>query len=265
MLSGHNKWSTIKHDKMKNDAEKNKVINKFANQITLAVKSGGSGDPGMNIRLASAIELANKNNVPKKVVENAVNRGLGVGNGKAASEFCTYEGIGPGGVAFVVESLTDNKNRAIALVRSAFNKIGGSMTPTLYFFERKGYLVVESDQLTTEDEVLEKVLEVDGVEDIKLVEEEDNERTTPERAIPDSANTSPNKFDIVTEVTMNNKVANSFKELGFKIHEMGLEYVPNPDTIVEVTDEEVRQKIEKLVNTLDELDDVTSVYTNLKD
>lgn len=237
---------------MKNDAEKNKLINKFASQITIAVKSGGSGDPNMNIRLASAIELAYKNNVPKKVVENAVNRGLGVGGSKNASELCVYEGIGPGGVAFVVESLTDNKNRTIALVRSAFNKIGGSMTPTLYFFERKGFLVVEPpESLSTEDEVLEKVLDIEGVEDIKVIEDEGSDTDHPQ-------------YDVVTEVPLNNKVANSFKELDFKIHEMGLEYVPNQDTLVEVSDDEAKQKIQKLVNTLDELDDVTSVYTNMK-
>lgn len=253
LLSGHNKWSTIKHDKMKNDAEKNKLINKFASQVTLAVKSGGSGDPNMNIRLASAIELAYKNNVPKKIVENAVNRGLGIGGSKTASELCIYEGIGPGGVAFVVECLTDNKNRTISLVRSAFNKIGGSMTPTLYFFERKGYLVVEPPEtLATEDEVLEEVMDVEGIEDVKPIE--DTEDTEDGKQ----------QYDVITEVPMNNKAANSFKELGFKIQEMGLEYVPNQDTLMDITEEETLQKNQKLVNTLEELDDVISVYTNMK-
>ncbi|CAG58504.1 uncharacterized protein GVI51_D04015 [Nakaseomyces glabratus] len=259
MLSGHNKWSTIKHDKAKNDAEKNKLINKFASQVTIAVKSGGSGDPAMNIRLQSAIDLAFKNNVPKKVIEGAINRGLGIGGEKNSSEVCVYEGIGPGGVAYVVECLTDNKNRSIALVRSAFNKIGGSMTPTLYFFERKGYLVVESPkELTSEDDVLDAVLEIDGVEDIKLVEEEESN-------VSDTDEEPGAKYDVITEVQMNNKAANAFKEKGFKIHEMGLEYIPNPDTTVQVTDEEVLAKIEKLTNTLEELDDVTSVYTNISE
>lgn len=138
LLSGHNKWSSIKHDKAKNDVERNKLFSKFAQRISLAVKMGGNADPNLNLRLATAIELASKNNVTKKVIENAIKKGSGNGQtyGKNGTnmETCVYEGMGPGGIALVVEALTDNKNRTIGLVRSTFTKASGSMTPTLFFF-----------------------------------------------------------------------------------------------------------------------------------
>ena len=245
--AGHSKWANIKHTKAKNDAERTKIYNKMANQITVAVKLGGSADPAMNIRLATAIELANKNNVTKKVIENAIKKGAGTSDGVGAgAEPCTYEGIGPGGVAFVVEALTDNKNRTVGLVRSTFNKFNGNMAPTLYLFERKGYVVIEpsENQPTDFDSIMDIVLEIDGVEDL-----EQNDAL----------------FEVLTEPQQTNKVAETLRSHGFHIREMGVEYVPNEDTAMPpVTEEELQTKLDKFVNQLEEIDEVTQIYTNIK-
>ncbi|SCU89321.1 LAFA_0E17282g1_1 [Lachancea sp. 'fantastica'] len=259
--SGHNKWSTIKHDKAKNDAERNKLFNKFANQIALAVKlGGGSTDPSLNVRLAAAIELANKNNVTKRVVENAIRKGSGAtGKDGARSETCTYEGMGPGGVAFVVEALTDNKNRTIGLVRSTFSKVGGSMTPTLYFFDRKGSILVQPPaNLVDFDSVMEKVLELETVEDL---EEVPREEPCYESLKPDYGSTV---YEVSFDPTQTNQVASSLKESGFYVHDVNIGYVAKNDMMVEASSEETQAKLVKFMEQLDEIDDVTDFYCNLK-
>lgn len=262
--SGHNKWSSIKHDKAKNDAERNKLFNKFANQVALAVKLGGSTDPIVNIRLATAIEQANKNNVTKRVIENAIKKGSGATSKDGAkAESCVYEGMGPGGVAFVVEALTDNKNRTIGLVRSAFSKANGSMTPTLYFFDKKGYVVVyPPKELDDFDKVFEKVLEVDGVEDLEQLEQDESlSKEEPEGNEPFASE----MYELSTEPSEANRIASSLKEQGFRINEVGLDYVPKSDMAIEVADQDTKLKLEKFMRQLDEIDDVTDFYTNVRD
>ncbi|EDO16763.1 hypothetical protein Kpol_526p16 [Vanderwaltozyma polyspora DSM 70294] len=252
LFSGHNKWSTIKHDKMKNDSEKNKLFSKMANQISLAVKlGGGSTDPNLNVRLAAAMETAAKNNVTKKVIENAIKKASGTSNAdKSQMEPCLYEGMGPGGTAFIVEALTDNKSRTVGLIRSAFTKAGGSMTPTLYFFDKKGYVVIEPpEEYNTEDKLLEKVLEVDGVEDLEKVKQEENEPVE-------------NIFEITTDPVETNNVALSLKKDGFKINEVGIGYFAKSDMITEIKDEESKARLTKFLNVLDSIDDVTSIHNN---
>ncbi|CEP64135.1 post-initiation translation factor DPC29 LALA0_S10e03246g [Lachancea lanzarotensis] len=261
VLSGHNKWSTIKHDKAKNDAERNKLFNKFANQIALAVKlGGGSTDPSLNVRLAAAIESANKNNVTKRVVENAIRKGSGAtGKDGARSEACTYEGMGPGGVAFVVEALTDNKNRTIGLVRSTFTKVGGSMTPTLYFFDRKGSVLVQPPaNLVDFDSVMEKVLELEAVEDL-----EDVKREEPcyESLKPDYGSTI---YEVSFDPAQTNQVASRLKESGFYVHDVNIGYVAKNDMMVDASDDEIQAKLVKFMEQLDEIEDVTGFYYNLK-
>lgn len=252
LWSGHNKWSTIKHDKAKNDAERNKLFSKFAQRISLAVKSGGSTDPNLNIRLATAIELASKNNVTKKVIENAIKKGSGAASAstKGNMEMCLYEGMGPGGIALVVEALTDNKNRTIGLVRSAFTKANGSMTPTLYFFDKRGYVVARAPEHlhNNEDRLLEHVLELEGVQDLETATDPDD----------------PAVCELSTDTTATNSVAAALKEQGFHIVEIGQEYAPKPDMQVAVTDQETLQKIAKFLAVLDDIEEVTDVYTNLQ-
>ncbi|CAH00353.1 post-initiation translation factor DPC29 [Kluyveromyces lactis] len=272
--AGHSKWANIKHTKAKNDAERTKIYNKIANQISVAVKLGGSADPAMNIRLATAIELANKNNVTKKVIENAIKKGSGTNDGASAgAEPCTYEGIGPAGVAFVVEALTDNKNRTVGLIRSTFNKFNGNMTPTLYFFERKGYVVIEpkEDQPRDFDSVMDIVLEIDGVEDLE--QDTPNSEDTTGESEPlssqdenSSGNDASALFEVITEAQQTNKVAETLRNQGFHIREMGVEYVPREETAMSpVTDTELHAKLEKFINQLEEIDDVTQIYSNIKE
>ncbi|QLG73261.1 hypothetical protein HG535_0E03450 [Zygotorulaspora mrakii] len=262
LLSGHNKWSSIKHDKAKNDVERNKLFSKFAQRISLAAKLGGSPDPNLNIRLATAIDLASKNNVTKKVIENAIKKGSGGGlaNGKASTnmETCVYEGMGPGGIALVVEALTDNKNRTIGLVRSTFTKANGSMTPTLYFFDKRGYVVVNPPASldTDEDKILESVLEVAGVEDMQKLQSDDP------TDISDSYGTDV--FEITSDTTMANSVASALKTKGFRIQELGMAYVPKKDMMVHVKDPETRCKVDKFLALLDEIEEVTDIYTNMQ-
>ncbi|CAI4062650.1 hypothetical protein N7582_002187 [Saccharomyces uvarum] len=265
--SGHNKWSSIKHGKAKNDAERNKINNKFANQIAMSVKLGnGVTDPSMNIRLATSIELANKSNVSKKVIENAIRKGSGSsGSGKEvnASELCVYEGMGPGGVAVVVEALTDNKNRTIGLIRSAFNKASGSITPTLFFFDKKGYVTVTPPkELDTEDKVLERVLEIQGIEDIAPVEEEDAEEAEAEAAAGAETEPASPTYEAVTEPADTNKVAALLKDQGFHIRDLGIGYNAKPEMAVAVQGDDALEKLQKLTAALEDIDEVTSLYTN---
>lgn len=243
-LSGHSKWSTIKHDKAKNDGEKNKIANKVANMIAIAAKLGG-GDPGSNVRLATAIETASKNNVPKRVVENAIKRGLGQTEEKKNIEQTLYEGMGPGGVSFVVEALTDNKARTVGLVRSAFTKNGGSVTPTLFQFERKGLIVIEKGEFKFE-EIFEKILEY-GVEDVEDIEEH-------------------NIVEIYTDPLDTNKISQDIqKDTGYKIKEISIVYIPKDDMMVEITDEETKLKWDKFIKSLEDISDITDYYHTLKE
>ncbi|ANB15480.1 hypothetical protein AWJ20_3108 [Sugiyamaella lignohabitans] len=241
--SGHSKWSTIKHDKAKNDALRSKIATKFANMIVVAVREGGSADPNMNVRLAASIDNALKLNVPKKVIENAIKRGSGESDGPGEkSETALYEGIGPGGVAFVVEALTDNKNRTAQQVRAAFMKFSGTLSPTLYLFERRGWIEL-GEGAVLDDELFEFVIDL-GAEDI--VENETSGLLT-----------------IYTSPQSTSKVASGIKDSGkYKISNMGIEYSANPDTSVAELDEAKTQSLQKLISSLEDLDDVTEVHSN---
>ncbi|AET41116.1 post-initiation translation factor DPC29 Ecym_7274 [Eremothecium cymbalariae DBVPG len=254
--SGHSKWSTIKHDKAKNDSLKNNLFNKYANRIAVAVKVGGSADPRINIRLATAIEEANKANVTKKVIENAIKKGSGVPGSKNNAETYTYEGVGPGGVAFVIEALTDNRNRTVSNVRGTFNKHNGNLTSTLYFFMRKGFVGVRPPNTYENfDAVLERVAEIEGVDDLEVCNQ--NSAESIER-------TPSELYEVITEPTTTNQVASSLKEQGFDIVNIGIRYIPKSDMIVQITDPVVREEHEKLVSQLNDIDDITDVYTNLR-
>lgn len=257
--AGHSKWANIKHDKAKNDAERTKIFSKFANQIAVAVKLGGTSDPSQNIRLATAIELANKNNVTKKVIENAIKKGAGISCNKDGGnvESCTYEGIGPGGIAFVVEALTDNKNRTVGMVRGAFNKFNGSMSPTLYFFDKKGYIITHSPkELDDFEKVFEKVLDIYGVNDLELCKQSNFESL---------AGYASETYEISTEPTETNKIATHLKNCGFYIKEVSTGYSPKSNMLVEINNQDIRIKFEKLMAQLDDIDDVTDIYTNIKE
>lgn len=252
-LSGHNKWSSIKHDKARNDSQKNKLFSQFAQRISVAVKQGGSADPNLNIRLATALEQAQKNNVTKKVIENAIRKGSGIpAPGEKPTESCIYEGIGPGGVAYVVEALTDNKNRTISLVRSAFNKAGGAMTPTLYCFQRRGFVNVLSPKGMDEEQVIMEILDIDGVQDYAEMQDAELNADEAQYGRP---------FVVLTEPSDANKVAQRLKESKFHVNDVGVEFNAQDPIGATLRPEDLKAN-DSLEGVLDDIEEITDIYTN---
>lgn len=236
-MSGHSKWATIKHAKGAADAKRGQLFTKFIKEISIAARMGG-GDPAANPRLRTAILKARAANMPKDNIERAIKKGTGELGG-AVYEEKLYEGYGPGGVAILVEVLTDNNNRAAANVRNIFSKSGGNLGATgsvAYMFNRKG--VIEYDaEAVKEDEVMEVALEA-GAEDI----------VTEDGVI--TVTTDPADFEGVLEVLQ-----------GKGYESVSAEVAMVPDMYSSV-DTETATKLQKLINRLEEDDDVQNVYTN---
>ncbi|HOT61900.1 MAG TPA: YebC/PmpR family DNA-binding transcriptional regulator [Treponemataceae bacterium] len=237
-MSGHSKWATIKHAKGAADAKRGQMFTKFIKEISIAARMGG-GDPNANPRLRTAILKARAANMPKDNIERAIKKGTGE-LGAATYEELTYEGYGPGGVAILVEVLTDNKNRAAANVRNLFSKNGGNLGATgsvSYMFNRKG--VIEYDaEAVNEDTIMEVGLEA-GADDVG---NEDGVITVT---------CDPTSFESVLEALQ----AKGFESLSAEISMV-------PDTYSEL-DVDTTRKVLKLVEKLEEDDDVQNVYTNL--
>ena len=244
--SGHSKWDTIKHKKAANDAARARVSFKMSSKITVLAKMGGS-DLTKNLQLAYAIEKAKALSIPKRVIENAVKRGTGEMKSSAKMETVTYEGLGPGGVAVVIEAITDNKNRTIGMIRPCFNKYGSNMTPTAYMFDRKGILIIDLKDADF-DEEFDNMIEL-GCDDINQVSNENNE----------------NLVELVTDPKELGKVANQIKEDNkYTIKEMEFGYIPKDDMKVEISNPETKESFESFVQLLEDLDDVEKVYTNVE-
>ena len=237
-MSGHSKWATIKHAKGAADAKRGQMFTKFIKEISIAARMGG-GDPNGNPRLRTAILKARAANMPKDNIERAIKKGTGELGG-ASYEELLYEGYAPGGVAVLVEVLTENKNRAAANVRNLFSKNGGNLGATgsvAYMFNRKG--VIEYDaEVVSEEKLMEEALEA-GAEDIQA----DGGILT--------VTTDPNDFASVLEV---------LQEKGFE--SVSAEVSMVPATYMSLEAETVR-KVLKMVERLEEDDDVQNVYTNL--
>ena len=237
-MAGHNKWSKVKHIKAKEDAKKGKLFTKAVKDIMTAVRDGGP-NPETNAALRLAIERAKAVSMPQDNIKRAIDKASGNLPGVKYEEI-TYEGYGPGGVAIMVECLTDNKNRTVAEVRHAFNKMGGSLGTSgsvAWMFDKKGVITVErSDK---DDEIMEAALEA-GASDILEFDE---------------------VLVIETEPTDFNTVLQAVEESGAKILESSVGLVANNETDV---DDEVAQKVEKLIDMLEENDDVQNVYHNMK-
>ncbi|MGI9256922.1 MAG: YebC/PmpR family DNA-binding transcriptional regulator [Salinispira sp.] len=237
-MSGHSKWSTIKHKKGAADAKRGKVFAKIIKEISVAAKLGG-GDMDVNPRLRAAVLKARSANMPKDNIERAIKKGMGELD---ATDFFEnmYEGYGPGGVAVMVETLTDNKNRTAADVRSIFNKAGGNLGENgcvAYLFKRRGIITFEADN-TNEDNLLEKALEL-GADDVSSDE---------------------NALEIITEPEQYEAVLDGLKSEGFTPISSDITRIP--DTYITLNDDGTRKAI-KLLETLDDNDDVQSVSTNL--
>ena len=236
-MSGHSKWATIKHAKGAADAKRGQLFTKFIKEISIAARMGG-GDPAANPRLRTAILKARAANMPKDNIERAIKKGTGELGG-AVYEEKLYEGYGPGGVAILVEVLTDNNNRAAANVRNIFSKSGGNLGATgsvAYMFNRKG--VSEYDaEVTNEDEVMEAALEA-GAEDIV---NEDGVITVT---------TDPGAFETVLE---------ALQGKGYESVSAEVAMVPDMYSAVDM---ETAGKLQKLIDRLEEDDDVQNVYSN---
>jgi len=237
-MSGHSKWATIKHAKGAADAKRGQMFTKFIKEISIAARMGG-GDPNSNPRLRTAILKARGANMPKDNIERAIKKGTGE-LGDADYVELAYEGYGPGGAAILVEVLTDNKNRAAANVRNIFAKSGGNLGATgsvSYMFNRKG--VIEYDAETTnEDDVMEVALEA-GAEDI----------TNEEGVI--TVTTETGEFETVLEALQAKNLESVSAEISMV-----------PDTYSEL-DVETTRKVLRLIDKLEEDEDVQNVYSNL--
>ncbi len=240
-MSGHSKWKTIKAKKGKEDQRRASVFTKLARYITVAVKEGGS-NPEFNPSLKSAIEKAKAENMPNDNIERAIKKGEG-GEGDANYENVIYEGYGIGGVAVIVECLTDNRNRTASDVRHAFDKHGGNLGTTgcvSYLFDKKGFIAIENDGSVDEDTLTMDAIDL-GAEDFKSYEE---------------------GYEIYTSVEDFNQVVEGLKDRGYKLSDFDISNIPQ--TTVKL-DEEQAIKFEKMVDDLEESDDVQSVSHNLED
>ena len=236
-MSGHSKWHTIKHKKGALDAKRGKLFTKLIKEIQVAARTGG-GDPDANARLRKAISDAKGSNMPNETIERAVRRGTGQEEGVTYDEI-TYEGYGPGGVAVMVDSMTDNRNRTVAEIRHIFGKNGGNLGTSgavNWMFEKKGYIVVEK-AAKSEEELFEIVTEA-GAEDLR--DDVDNFEII----------TAPEEFDTVLEAV---------KKAGVEPQVAEVEMVPKEYKKLEGA--EARQML-KLVEALEDNDDVQKVFAN---
>lgn len=236
-MSGHNKWSTIKHKKGAADAKRGKIFTKLIKEITIAARMGG-GDIGSNPRLRSAVLEAKSENMPKENIERAIKKGTGELEGVSYEE-STYEGYGPGGAAVLVESLTDNKNRAVAEIRHIFSKCGGNLGENgcvSWMFSKKGYLNVDV-QSVGEDKLMEIALEA-GAEDVRQ---------------------DKDVFEVITAPADFEAVRQALEEAGISFSNAEVTMLPQNTTTLE--GKEAEQMI-RLMDTLEDCDDVQKVHTN---
>ena len=238
-MSGHSKWSTIKRKKEKTDGARAKVFTKIGRELAVAVKQGGSADPAANARLRDVIAKAKAANVPNDNVERIIKKAAGEGD-SSNYEDITYEGYGPSGIAVIVEALTDNRNRTAGEVRHAFDKFGGNLGTNgcvAFMFGKKGIILIEREGLD-EEKVMGDALEA-GAEDFSA--EEDVYEIT----------TDPGDFGTVSE---------SLAAKGYAFVSAEVEMVP--DTYTKITDEETVVKMQKMLDLLEDSDDVQNVWHN---
>jgi YebC/PmpR family DNA-binding regulatory protein len=238
-MSGHSKWATTKHKKAVVDARRGKMFARLIKNVEVAARVGG-GDPGGNPTLYDAIQKAKKSSVPNDNIERARRRGAGEEAGGAEYQTITYEGYAPNGVAVLVECLTDNRNRAASEVRVAMTRNGGTMADpgsVAYLFARKGVVTLEKDGLT-EDDVLTAVLE-GGAEDVNDLGE---------------------SFEVISEPTDLVAVRTALQDAGIDYESAEAGFQPSVSVPVDV---EGARKVFKLVDALEDSDDVQNVYTNV--
>ncbi|MCL4499258.1 MAG: YebC/PmpR family DNA-binding transcriptional regulator [Actinobacteria bacterium] len=237
-MSGHSKWASIKHKKAATDAKRGKIYAKLVRAITVAAREGG-GDPAGNSTLAQAIEKAKSFNMPADNIDRAIKKGTGELGGEAY-ESVTYEGYGPSGVAFIVECMTDNRNRTAADVRHTFSKRGGNVgTPgsVAWMFERKGHLLVDKDKAPSEDDLLAIAIDA-GAEDMR---------------------DGGDQWEILTEPTELMTVDAAVKNAGIEVELAEITMLPKTSTNLDIAE---ARKVLRLVEDLEGHDDVQEVFAN---
>ena len=238
-MSGHSKWNNIKRKKEKTDGARAKVFTKIGREIAVAVKEGG-GNPASNSKLAALIAKAKANSVPNDNIQRSLKKAAGEGSGINYEEI-VYEGYAPGGVAVICNIVTDNRNRTSADVRHIFDKCGGNLGApgsVSYMFDNKGQIVVEREPGMDEDEMMMIALDA-GAEDMKALDD------------VFEIYTAPNDFSAVRE---------ALEQQGLSFLSADVKMIPQ--NTVSITDEETAAKIEKLLDMLDDNDDVADVYHN---
>ncbi|HOT23081.1 MAG TPA: YebC/PmpR family DNA-binding transcriptional regulator [Thermoleophilia bacterium] len=236
-MSGHSKWATIKHKKGKTDARRGKLFSKLSRAITVAAREGGA-DPGTNLALANAIEKARAESMPKENIERAIQRGGGGGDADQY-ESIVYEGYGPAGVAIMVEVLTDNRNRSAAEVRNIFSKHGGTLAQpgaVAWGFERRGSIVVDGTKYD-EDTVMAAAIEA-GADDV----------------VQDGA-----EFEVLTQPSEFAAVRDALQAAGIQLEQAELTMVPKNTVKL---DEDDARKTMRIIDALEDSDDVQEVYAN---
>ncbi len=238
-MSGHSKWATTKHKKAVIDAKRGKMFAKLIKNVEVAARTGG-GDPAGNPTLYDAIQKAKKSSVPNDNIDRAVKRGSGQEAGGADWQTIMYEGYGPNGVALLIECLTDNRNRAAGEVRTALTRNGGSLADAgsvSYLFTRKGVVIVGSTPELAEDDVLTAVLDA-GAEEVNNLGE---------------------SFEVVSEATDLVAVRSALQSAGIDYDSADASFLPSVNVPL---DEEGARKVFRLIDALEDCDDVQNVYTN---
>jgi YebC/PmpR family DNA-binding regulatory protein len=238
-MSGHSKWATTKHKKAVIDARRGKLFAKLIKNVEVAARMGG-GDPSGNPTLYDAIQKAKKSSVPNDNIDRAIRRGAGLEGGGAEYQTIMYEGYAPGGVAVLVECLTDNRNRAASEVRTAMTRAGGSMADAgsvSYLFNRKGVVIVPKVDGLTEEDVLAAVLD-SGAEEVNDLDE---------------------AFEVVSEAADLVPVRTALQDAGIDYESAEASFVP---TITVPVDEDTARRVFRLIDALEDSDDVQNVYAN---
>lgn len=238
-MSGHSKWANIKHKKEKTDAQKGKIFTKLGREIAIAVKQGGP-DPESNSKLKDVIAKAKAANMPNDNIMRSIKKAAGEGDGDNYEEI-SYEGYGPGGVAVIVEAATDNRNRTAGDIRHYFDKFGGNLGQTgcvSFMFNKKGVILVEKSDSVDEDTLMMEALEA-GAEDFNAEDE---------------------YYEIITDPGDFSSVRESLENKGYEFLEAGVEMVPA--TTTKLADPKQIELMDKLIENLEDLDDVQNVWHN---
>ncbi|NLM27241.1 MAG: YebC/PmpR family DNA-binding transcriptional regulator [Clostridiaceae bacterium] len=238
-MAGHSKWANIKHKKEKADAQRGKIFTKLGREIAVAVRMGGP-DPNSNSRLKDIIAKAKANNVPNENIMRSINRASGNIDNDNYEEI-VYEGYGPGGVAVIVETLTDNRNRTAGDIRHIFDKYGGNLGTSgcvSFMFDKKGQIIIEKKQEINEDDLIMAALEAGALDVV----------------------TEDEYYEIITDPGDFSKVADSLEKEGYTFESAEIAMIPQTTTVID--DEQKAADMEKLIDKLEEHDDVQNTYHN---